>query len=108
MSSSPSAAPSAAFDFEQLAPAPARERKLTIEQAQSRAQAIVARAEAEADRIRNEARQEGYAEGMVAGRAELRATAEPVVDALSHAIEELRALQLRAADLVEREAVVLA
>jgi flagellar biosynthesis/type III secretory pathway protein FliH len=103
-----SAAAGAAFDFEQLAPAPREERPVSVSEAKSRAQAIVAAAQAEADRIRNEARQEGYAEGLVAGRAELRATAEPVVDALSHAIEELRALQLRAADLVEREAVVLA
>src|ERR671932_548048 len=108
MSSSPSAAAGAAFDFEQLAPAPHTEAPPTAREAQTRAQSIVAAAHAEADRIRNEARQEGYAEGMVAGRADLRATAEPVVDALSHAIEELRALQLRAADLVEREAVVLA
>jgi flagellar assembly protein FliH len=108
MSSSPEAAVDAAFDFEQLAAPPVRERAMSVEQAKSRAQSIVARAEAEADRIRNEARQEGYAEGMVAGRADLRATAEPIVDALSQAIDELRALQLKAADLIEREAVVLA
>ncbi len=55
MSSSPEAALDAAFDFEQLAAAPLAERQLTVREAQTQAQAIVARAEAEADRIRNEA-----------------------------------------------------
>ena len=108
MSSSPSSATGAAFDFEQLAVPAERERRVTSAEAKTRAQSIVARAKAEADRIRNEARQQGYAEGLVAGRADLRATAEPIVDALSQAIEEVRGLQLEIADLVEREAVVLA
>jgi len=79
-----------------------------MEEAQSRAREIIARAEAEADRIRNEARQQGFAEGHVAGRSELRAAAEPIVDALSNSIDELRRLQVDVADGVEREAVVLA
>lgn len=107
MSSSPSAA-DAAFDFEQLAPAPEQRRPPSTAEAQSRAQVIVARAEAEADRIRNEARQQGFAEGMVAGRDQLRSVAEPLVDALSQAVEELRVLQANAADMVERDAIVLA
>jgi flagellar biosynthesis/type III secretory pathway protein FliH len=97
-----------AFDFEQLAPAPVRKRPPTMEEATSRAREIVARAEAEADRIRNEARQQGFAEGHVAGRAELRAAAEPIVDALSTSVDELRELQANAADIIEAEAVVLA
>jgi flagellar assembly protein FliH len=109
MSLSPSAPSGAAFDFEQLAPAPPRrERPPSIEEAHSRAQQIVMRAEAEAERVRAEARQQGFAEGMVAGRAELRAVAEPIVEALSNSIDELRALQANAADILEREAVVLA
>lgn len=107
MSSSPSAS-EAAFDFEQLTPAPREERPASVEAAQSRAQIVVARAEAEAERIRNEARQQGYAEGMVAGRSELRALAEPIVESLSSAVEELRALQEEAAAMVERDAVILA
>ena len=108
MNSLPDAATDAAFDFEQLAPPPQRERPPNIEEAQSRAQAIVARAEAEAERIRNEARQEGFAEGMVSGRDQLRALAEPIVDSLSQAVEQLRELQGNAADIVERDAIVLA
>jgi flagellar biosynthesis/type III secretory pathway protein FliH len=108
MSSLHDAAFEAAFDFAQLAPAPPQQRPPSMLEAQSRAQAIVARAEAEAERIRNEARQQGFAEGMVAGRDQLRSLAEPVVDALSQAVEELRELQGNAADIVERDAVVLA
>lgn len=98
----------AAFDFEQLAPAPQKRRIASVDEAQSRAQVIVARAEAEAERIRNEARQDGFAEGMVAGRDQLRTTAEPIVDALSQAVEEVRGLQGAAAAHVERDAVMLA
>ena len=107
MSSSLSAA-DAAFDFEQLAPAPQRQRMPTAGEAGLRAREIIARAEAEAERIRNEARQQGFAEGHVAGRADLRAAAEPVVQALSSSVDALRELQANAADIVEREAVVLA
>src|SRR5829696_2697436 len=107
MSSSPRAA-DAAFDFEQLAPAPQKRKPVNLAEAQSRAQAIVARAEAEAERIRNEARQQGFAEGMVAGRDQLRSTAEPIVDALAQAVGEVRGLQAAAADMVERDAVMLA
>jgi flagellar biosynthesis/type III secretory pathway protein FliH len=107
MNSLPDAA-DAAYDFEQLAPSPRRQRPTSVAEAQSHATAIVARAEAEAERIRNEARQEGFAEGMVTGREQLRALAEPVVDALSQAVEELRVLRGDAADIVEQEAVVLA
>ena len=107
MNSSPRAA-NAAFDFEQLVPAPHKRKPASVEEAQSRAQVIVARAEAEAERIRNEARQQGFAEGMVAGRDQLRSTAEPIVDALSQAVGEVRDLQGAAADMVERDAVLLA
>jgi flagellar assembly protein FliH len=109
MSSSPSAAPSdAAFDFEQLAPPPRVEKPPSLKEAQSRAQSLVAAAEAEAQSIRERARREGYAEGMVAGRADLRQLAEPAVDALSEAAERVREFQAQAADSVERQAAVLA
>jgi flagellar biosynthesis/type III secretory pathway protein FliH len=109
MSSSPSAsATNAAFDFEQLA-APARaEKPPSMDDAHDRARAIIANAEAQADAIREQARREGYAEGMVTGRADLRQLGEPAVQALSEAVDRTRELQAQAADAVERQAVVLA
>jgi len=108
MSSLPDAATNAAFDFEQLTPPPRKEPPPSVEEAHSRAQAIVARAEAEADRIRNEAHQQGFAEGMIAGRNALKDTAEPIVVALSQAVEQVRTMQEQAAEAVERDAVGLA
>jgi flagellar assembly protein FliH len=110
MSSSPSAAPSpgAAFDFEQLAPPPRVEKPPSMGEAQNRARAILAAAEAEAASIRERARREGYAEGMVAGRADLREIGEPAVQALSEAAQRVREFQAQAADSVEHQAAVLA
>src|SRR3954453_21309967 len=107
MSSSPSAAPSdAAFDFEQLAPPPRAERPPSMDEAHDRARAIIATAEAEAESIREQSRREGYAEGMVAGRADLRQRGEPAVQALSEAAERVREFEAHAADSVEHQAVV--
>jgi flagellar biosynthesis/type III secretory pathway protein FliH len=106
MSSSPSAA-SAAFDFEQLAPAP-RQHMPSMAEAGSRAQAIIAAAEADAERIRTVARQQGYAEGFEAGRAEAHADLEPGFAALSDAVERLREQRAAAADAVEAQAAELA
>src|SRR4051794_16747355 len=109
MSLSPSAAPSdAAFDFEQLAPPPRAERPPSMDEAHDRARAIIAAAEAQAESIREHARREGYAEGMVAGRADLRQIGEPAVQALSEAADRVREFEAEAADSVERQAVVLA
>src|SRR4051812_25531584 len=111
MNSSPSAARPAAdaeFDFEQLAPPPRAERPPSMDEAHDRARAIIASAEAQALAVREQARREGYAEGMVAGRADLRQLGEPAVQALSEAVERLREYQANAADAVERQAVVLA
>jgi flagellar biosynthesis/type III secretory pathway protein FliH len=109
MSSSPSAAPSgAAFDFEQLAPPPRVEKPPSMGEAQNRARAIIAAAEAEAQSIRERARREGYAEGLVAGRADLRQLGEPAVQALSEAAQRVREFEAKAADNVEHQAVVLA
>src|SRR4051812_19818592 len=108
MSSSPSAAQNAAFDFEQLAPPPRVERPPSMDEAHDRARAIIAAAESQAAAIREQARREGYAEGMVAGRADLKQLAEPAVHALSEAAARVREFQLEAAESVEREAVVLA
>src|SRR3954452_15319741 len=109
MSFLPSAAPSdAAFDFEQLAPPPRAERPPSMDEAHDRARAIIAAAEAQAESIRENARREGYAEGMVAGRADLRQLGEPAVQALSDAVERVRVIEAEAADAVERQAVTLA
>src|SRR4051812_34735441 len=107
MSSSPSAA-TGAFDFEQLAPPPRVEKPPSLDEAQNRARVILAAAEAEAASIREQARREGYAEGMVAGRADLRQIGEPAVQALSEAAERVREFQAQAADSVEHQAAVLA
>lgn len=97
-----------AFDFEQLAPPPRRERPPSLDEAHARARGLIAAAEAEAARIREHARREGFAEGMVAGRAELHDVAQPVVQALGVAVEELRGFEDEAATSVERQAVTLA
>src|SRR5690349_19006955 len=103
MSSSPSVADSA-FDFEQLAPPPRVERPPSMDEAHDRARQIIANAEAQAAAIKEQARRDGYAEGMVAGRADLRQLGEPAVQALSEAAEAVRNFQAEAADSVERQA----
>src|SRR4051794_14628303 len=107
MSSSPSAAPGAAFDFAQLEGSPQR-RPPSVPDAAARARAIVAAAEEEAERIRSEAAQQGYCEGFEAGRAEARVELEPALRSLSEAIEGVRAHEAEAAAAVEREAVARA
>ena len=79
-----------------------------MDDAHDRARAIIANAEAQAQAIREQARREGYAEGMVTGRADLRQLGEPAVEALSEAIQRMRELEARTADAVEHHAVVLA
>src|SRR5436305_2394067 len=115
MSSSPSAAPDAAeaaaraaFDFAQLTPPPQSERPPSVQEASSRAAAILARAEADAARVREEARSSGFAEGFAAGQAEARAQLEPAAAALGEALAGVRELRERSADAVERHAVDLA
>jgi flagellar assembly protein FliH len=103
-----SPAADAAFDFEQLAPPPRAERPPSMDEAHERARGIVAAAEAQAAAVREQARREGYAEGMVAGRADLRQLGEPAVQALSEAADRVREFQAEAAESVERQAVVLA
>jgi flagellar assembly protein FliH len=109
MSSSPEATTAdSAFDFEQLAPPPRRERVPSMAEATSRAQAIVAAAEADAQRIRAVAHQQGHAEGYEEGRAEARTQLEPVFVAMSDAIERLREHEAVLADVVEAQAATLA
>jgi flagellar assembly protein FliH len=109
MSSSPEATEvDSAFDFEQLAPPPPRERVPSMAEATSRAQSIVAAAEADAERIRSVARQQGHAEGYDAGRAEAHAELQPIFAAMSEAIERLREQEAIVADTVEAQAASLA
>jgi flagellar assembly protein FliH len=79
-----------------------------MDEAHDRARAIIAAAEMQAATIREEARREGYAEGMVAGRADLRQLGEPAVQALSEAADRVREFEAEAAESVEHQAVVLA
>ncbi|MEA2426807.1 MAG: flagellar assembly protein FliH [Thermoleophilaceae bacterium] len=79
-----------------------------MNEAQSRAEQILAAAQQQAAGIREQARREGFAEGMVAGRAELRELGEPAVQALSEAVEQIREMASHATEAVEHQAVVLA
>jgi flagellar biosynthesis/type III secretory pathway protein FliH len=106
MSSSPSAR--AAFDFEQLAAAPAPEPAPSLEGATEKARALLAAAEAEAQRIRDHARQAGYEEGFAVGRESARQELAPAAAALDEAVRKLDELKAAAADAVEPHAVKLA
>lgn len=111
MSSSPSLAGTPApsgFDFEQLTPPAPVEPAPSLETAAAQARAIVAAAEAEAARIREQARQDGLAEGFAAGRDSVRADLEPAAHAMAEAVETLQRLEADAADRVEAHAVELA
>jgi flagellar assembly protein FliH len=103
MSSSPSA-----VDFEQLTPTGPVEPAPSLAEAAQKARRLVAAAEAEADRIRDEARAVGYEEGFEAGRSEARAEFAPTAEAVTTALEGVRALEAELADRVEAQAVDLA
>ena len=106
---SPTAPPSgSAFDFEQLSPPPRVEKPRSMDDAHDRARAIVAAAEAQAAAIRDQARRDGHAEGVAAGRDELRQLGGPAVQALTEAAARVRDLEAQTADALERQAVVLA
>jgi flagellar assembly protein FliH len=111
MSSSPDAPPAGAtvdVDFGQLTPVEPPEPAPSLEQAALKARRLVAAAEAEADRIRNEARAAGHAEGFAAGRSQALAEMSPSVAAAASALEALRALQVDYTDRVEYAAIELA
>jgi flagellar biosynthesis/type III secretory pathway protein FliH len=98
----------ASVDFEQLTPAaPAKPAPSRADAAQQ-ARRLVAAAEAEADRIRDEARTAGQAEGYAAGRDEALAQLAPNAQAMIEALTAVRSLEADAVDRVEREAVELA
>jgi flagellar assembly protein FliH len=106
MSSSPDAAD--AVDFGQLTPVAAPEPAPSLEQAALKARRLVAAAEAEADRVRDEARAAGHAEGLALGRAEALAEMSPTVAAAAAVLEAVRGLEADACERVESAAVDLA
>lgn len=69
---------------------------------------IVERATAEAERIREQARVEGYAEGRRAGREQGAAEISTAARALEQALRDLEALRTEVADAVELDAIELA
>jgi flagellar assembly protein FliH len=107
MSSSPDA-PAVDVDFGQLTPVAAPEPAPSLEQAALKARRLVAAAEAEADRVREEARALGHAEGLAAGRAEALAELTPSVAAAAEAHAAVRQLEADYADRVEGAAIELA
>jgi flagellar assembly protein FliH len=68
----------------------------------------VAAAEAEAERLREDARRDGFEAGRAAGLEHARAELEPAARALAEALQEAMAQGDQLAALLEREAVELA
>lgn len=68
----------------------------------------VAQAEADAERIREDARRDGFEAGRAAGLEHARAELEPAARALAEALQEAMAQGDELAALLEREAVELA
>lgn len=100
-----------AFSFEQLeeppvAPRPARPR--TVDEAVGEAEALLAAAEAEAERVREQARHEGYEAGRAEALGELRDRTGHAVSALADAAAGAQVARHAAADRVEAHAVDLA
>jgi flagellar assembly protein FliH len=106
MSSSPDAGLD--VDFGQLTPVASSEPAPSLEQAARSARRLVAAAEAEADRVREEARAVGHAEGFESGRSEALAQLAPSVAAAVEALSAVRVLEADASERVERQAVELA
>ena len=69
--------------------------------------AIIEAAEADAMRIREEARAEGYAQGLQMGRDEAAAQTAPAAQALASALAELDGERGRMADEIEAAAIEL-
>src|SRR3954470_7475237 len=106
MSSSPDA-PAVDVDFGQLTPVAAPEPAPSLEQAALKARRLVAAAEAEADRLRDDARATGYAEGLALGRSEALAEMTPSVAAAASTLDAVRGLEADACERVESAAVEL-
>jgi flagellar assembly protein FliH len=107
MSSSPDGS-ALDVDFGQLTPVAPSEPAPSLEQAALQARRLVAAAEAEADRVRDEARAVGHAEGFAVGRSKALAEMTPSVAAAASALEAVRGLEADACERVESAAVELA
>jgi flagellar assembly protein FliH len=105
MSSSPEPA---AVDFGQLTPVATPELAPSLKKAAVQARQLVAAAEAEADRLRDNARAIGLAEGLAIGKQEAVAQFTPSIGAALEALSAVRALEAEASERVERHAVELA
>src|SRR3954466_9088168 len=77
-------------DFGQLTPVAAPEPAPSLEHAALQARRLGAAAEAEADRVRDEARAIGHAEGFAVGRSKALAEMTPSVAAAASALEAVR------------------
>lgn len=96
------------FAFQQLPPAPPTSRRVDPAVARNEAAQIIASAQAEAERIREQSRVEGHAEGYEAGRADAATQCAPAVQALASVLAEAQAERERVAEQMEESAVYLA
>lgn len=88
------------YAFEQLEPAEPPPRDAGAR--------MIAQASAEAERIREQARAEGYEEGRAAGLQQAAADVSGAVCALGEAVHGIEALRAEAAEAVETDAIELA
>jgi flagellar assembly protein FliH len=91
---------SAGFSFEQLEPSPPPPRDAS--------ERALVKAIAEGERIREQARAEGYADGRDAGHREGLAQTTAAALAMGEALRELHETRAQMADEVERDAIELA
>lgn len=98
----------ATFSFDELHPVAPAARPPGLEEAKSRAQAIVDAAEARAAAIAEEAQRSGYDAGYASGRAAALDQLQPAASALGEAIEANRRLAGDMADVIEADACTFA
>lgn len=106
MSSSPE--PAVDVDFGQLTPVATPDLAPNLREAALQARQLVAAAEAEAERVRDNARAVGLAEGLAIGKEEAVAQFRPSIGAALEALSAVRALEAGTTERVERHAVELA
>jgi flagellar assembly protein FliH len=95
-------------DFGQLTPVATPDLAPNLREAALQARQLVAAAEAEAERVRDNARAVGLAEGLAIGKEEAVAQFRPSIGAALEALSAVRALEAGATERVERHAVELA
>ena len=88
------------YDFELLEASPPPPADMAVR--------MIAQATEQAEAIRAQAREEGHAEGLLAGREQGAAEVSCVVGVLNAALAEIQELRSEVADAVERDAVELA